>query len=72
VVSVHFGDPVPLEGLRADVPGDAQRAADAISAATVAALAPLRAAEPDLPVYQDPTRPVSTERTFARRASHPA
>jgi 1-acyl-sn-glycerol-3-phosphate acyltransferase len=64
VVRVHFGSPVSLDGLSADVPGDARRAADRIAAATVAELRPLRGDEPDRPRHVDPTRPVTSERTF--------
>ncbi|MDQ1645225.1 MAG: 1-acyl-sn-glycerol-3-phosphate acyltransferase [Cryptosporangiaceae bacterium] len=64
VVRVHFGSPVPLDGLGAEVPGDAQRAADRITAATIAELRSLRADEPGLPRHEDPTRPLSTARSF--------
>jgi 1-acyl-sn-glycerol-3-phosphate acyltransferase len=67
VVRVHFAAPVDLTGLAAGVPGDALRAADRISEATIAALAPLRADEPGLPRLIDPTRPVSTARSYPRR-----
>jgi 1-acyl-sn-glycerol-3-phosphate acyltransferase len=64
-VRVHFGPPVNLADVATDRPGAAQRASEHIMAAIAAALAPLRADEPDLPRHQDPTRPLSTAR--ARR-----
>jgi 1-acyl-sn-glycerol-3-phosphate acyltransferase len=66
VVRVHFGAPVDLSGLDVEVPGDAQRAADRITAATVDALRVLRADEPAAPRVVDPTRPLSTARSFGR------
>jgi 1-acyl-sn-glycerol-3-phosphate acyltransferase len=54
---VHFGDPVDLGGLSAGRVGDARRARDAIMRAIAEGLAPLRAAEPELPRFRDPTRP---------------
>jgi 1-acyl-sn-glycerol-3-phosphate acyltransferase len=67
VVRVHFGPPVDLSGLRAGVPGHAQRATDRITEATIAALRPLRADEPGLPRHIDHTRPVSTARAYRER-----
>jgi hypothetical protein len=66
VVQVHFGTPVTFSDLAAARPGDAQRATDRIIDALTAELAPLRAAEPRLPRYLDPTRPVSTARRHRR------
>lgn len=67
VVRVHFAAPVDLGGLNDGVHGDAQRAVDRITEATIAALAALRADEPGLPRFVDPVRPVSTERSYPRR-----
>jgi 1-acyl-sn-glycerol-3-phosphate acyltransferase len=69
VVRVHFGAPVDLSGLRAGVPGDAQRATDRIIDALTVTLAPLRPDEPDLPRYVDPTRPTSTDRSRPRAST---
>ncbi|MGH3731140.1 MAG: lysophospholipid acyltransferase family protein [Micromonosporaceae bacterium] len=69
VVTVRFGAPVDLSGLVSDVPGDAQRASTRIMGAITDGLRPLRAAEPRLPRYVDPTRPVSTARTFRSAAT---
>jgi 1-acyl-sn-glycerol-3-phosphate acyltransferase len=63
-VRVHFGEPVDLAGLTLADRSHAQRAADRITEATIAALRPLRVDEPGLPRYVDPTRPVSTERSY--------
>jgi hypothetical protein len=68
VVRVHFGAPLDLADIDAATPGAAQRATDRLMGALTEALVPLRAAEPRLPRYVDPTRPVST----ARRLHHPA
>jgi 1-acyl-sn-glycerol-3-phosphate acyltransferase len=62
VVRVHFGPPVDLSGLSTHTPGDAQRATDRIIDALGVGLAPLRADEPRLPRYVDPTRPLTTAR----------
>jgi hypothetical protein len=59
---VHFGAPVDLSGLTADVPGHAQRATERIIEALTVTLAPLRPDEPDRPRHVDPTRPTSTDR----------
>lgn len=69
VVRVHFGEPVELDGYTLRSPGHAQAAADRITDAVVATLVPLRAGEPGLPRYVDPTRPVSTARTHRRRSA---
>lgn len=57
---VHFGPVVDLTGLSADRPGDAVRARDRIMRAITAGLAPLRAGEPDVPAFHDPTRPTDS------------
>jgi 1-acyl-sn-glycerol-3-phosphate acyltransferase len=67
VVRVHFGRPVDLAGLRAGVPADVHRATDRIIEALAAELAPLRPDEPVLPRFHDPTRPVSTARSYRPR-----
>lgn len=46
---VHLGGPVDLSGLHSGRPGDATRAHARIMLALTAALAPLRAGEPELP-----------------------
>ncbi|WP_033338472.1 lysophospholipid acyltransferase family protein [Catenuloplanes japonicus] len=66
VAKVAFGAPVDLGGLRADTPGDAQRATDRIVDAITATLAPLRADEPDRPRHHDPTRPADASRSHRR------
>jgi 1-acyl-sn-glycerol-3-phosphate acyltransferase len=69
-VRVHFGAPVDLSDLRADTVGHAQRATERIMKALVVELEPLRADEPRLPRWRDPTRPVSDARRYrlSRRA----
>ncbi|HEU5470563.1 MAG TPA: lysophospholipid acyltransferase family protein [Actinophytocola sp.] len=57
---VHFGGQVDLSGLSANRPGDAMRAHQRIMRAITADLVPLRADEPDLPRFHDPTRPTDT------------
>jgi 1-acyl-sn-glycerol-3-phosphate acyltransferase len=64
VVWVRFGAPVDLSGLQAEVPRHAVYAASRITAAVTEGLRPLRRAEPALPRYVDPTRPVSVARGF--------
>jgi 1-acyl-sn-glycerol-3-phosphate acyltransferase len=71
LVRVHFGPPVDLSGLSLDMAGGAQRAADRITEATIEALRRLRSEEPGLPSYIDPTRPVSTARSYLRRRPRP-
>ncbi|WP_407676844.1 lysophospholipid acyltransferase family protein [Phytohabitans aurantiacus] len=56
-VSVHFGRPVSLAGT-----GSAREATDRVMAAIADALLPLRAAEPDVPRWHDPTRPIDPSR----------
>jgi 1-acyl-sn-glycerol-3-phosphate acyltransferase len=56
-VSVHFGAPVPLAGA-----ASAREATDRVMDAIAAALLPLRASEPDVPRWHDPSRPVDTGR----------
>ncbi len=65
-VSVHFGTPVDLSGIDPARPGAAQKATDRIMDAITDTLRPLRADEPDLPRYIDPTRLVSTQRSRPR------
>jgi 1-acyl-sn-glycerol-3-phosphate acyltransferase len=64
VVRVHFGPAVDLSDLREGAVGHAQQASDRMMTAVIAALTPLRAGEPRLPAYRDPTRPLSTARTY--------
>lgn len=68
VLRVHFGAPVPLDDLPADAQGVAMRATERIMRAVTDALVPLRADEPRLPRYIDPTRPLSTARTPRRES----
>jgi len=56
---VHFGSPVDLADLVDGKPGDARRAHERIMRAITTGLAPLRADEPDLPAFRDPTRPTT-------------
>jgi 1-acyl-sn-glycerol-3-phosphate acyltransferase len=64
-LAVHFGVPVPLDDLEPDRLGDANRAATRIIAAVTEGLQPLRAHEPGLPRFVDPTRPVVADGTAA-------
>jgi 1-acyl-sn-glycerol-3-phosphate acyltransferase len=57
---VHFGEQVDLADLSADRPGDAMRAHKRIMQAVTDRLVPLRANEPDVPRFYDPTRPTDT------------
>jgi 1-acyl-sn-glycerol-3-phosphate acyltransferase len=57
---VHFGGPVDLSDLSAERPGDAMRAHKRIMQAITERLLPLRADEPDVPRFHDPTRPTDT------------
>lgn len=66
-VRVHVGPAVDLSGIEGGRPGAAQRIADRIIDAIADELAPLRADEPDLPRFTDPSRPVETRRARARR-----
>ena len=66
VVHVRFGAPVELSDLSVDGPRHALQASNRIMAAITDGLRPLRTTEPGLPRYVDPTRPVSTARTFPR------
>jgi 1-acyl-sn-glycerol-3-phosphate acyltransferase len=54
---VHFGAPVDLADLDPARPGTAVRAHTRIMRAITDGLVPLRADEPDLPHFHDPTRP---------------
>jgi 1-acyl-sn-glycerol-3-phosphate acyltransferase len=58
-LKVHFGAPVDLADLSDGKPGDARRAHERIMRAITAGLVPLRVDEPDLPAFQDPTRPTT-------------
>ncbi|MGH3625308.1 MAG: lysophospholipid acyltransferase family protein [Sciscionella sp.] len=58
--AVHFGDPVGLDDLTADRPGDAVRAHARIMRAITGGLRTLRQDEPDTPRFHDPTRPTDT------------
>ncbi|MEV4514792.1 lysophospholipid acyltransferase family protein [Dactylosporangium sp. NPDC049525] len=62
VVRVHFGAPVDLSDLDVAASGAAQRATDRIIDAITAELVGLRVAEPRLPRFVDPVRPLSTQR----------
>ena len=57
---VHLGGQVDLSDLSADRPGDAMRAHKRIMQAITNRLKPLRADEPDVPRFHDPTRPTDT------------
>lgn len=71
-VRIRFGDPVDLSGLRDGAIGHAQQATDRIMTALSTQLATLRTDEPALPRFTDPTRPLSTARTYrARRPATP-
>jgi 1-acyl-sn-glycerol-3-phosphate acyltransferase len=63
-VRMRFGAPVDLSDLREGAVGDAQRATDRIMAALIRELATLRLDEPGVPRFIDPTRPVSTARSY--------
>ncbi|OQO94088.1 1-acyl-sn-glycerol-3-phosphate acyltransferase [Saccharomonospora piscinae] len=54
---VHFGEPVDLSAFEPSRPGDAVKAHARIMRAITDGLVPLRAAEPDVPRFHDPTRP---------------
>jgi 1-acyl-sn-glycerol-3-phosphate acyltransferase len=58
-LKVHFGSPVDLTDLSDGKPGDARRAHERIMRAITAGLVPLRADEPDVPKFHDPTRPTT-------------
>jgi 1-acyl-sn-glycerol-3-phosphate acyltransferase len=60
VFKVHFGPIVDLSDLSAAKPGDAVRAHRRIMEAITEQLIPLRADEPDVPRYHDPTRPLDS------------
>jgi 1-acyl-sn-glycerol-3-phosphate acyltransferase len=57
---VHFGEPVDLSGVEPERPGAGVRAHAKIMRAITDGLVPLRADEPDLPKFHDPTRPTDT------------
>lgn len=54
---VHFGAPLDLSDLDAEQPGAAVQAHARIMRAITKGLIPLRADEPDVPRFHDPTRP---------------
>jgi 1-acyl-sn-glycerol-3-phosphate acyltransferase len=60
VFKVHFGPIVDLSDLSATKTGDAVRAHRRIMEAITEQLIPLRADEPDVPSYHDPTRPLDS------------
>ncbi|MGW5050049.1 lysophospholipid acyltransferase family protein [Actinokineospora sp. NPDC004072] len=60
VFKVHFGGEVDLSDLSAGKPGDAMRAHTRIMRAITADLVALRADEPDVPRFYDPTRPTDS------------
>jgi 1-acyl-sn-glycerol-3-phosphate acyltransferase len=66
-VGMHFGAPVDLSDLREGTIGHAQRATDRIMTALTMEVAKLRVDEPGLPRFIDPTRPVSTARSYRTR-----
>ncbi|BFU44617.1 lysophospholipid acyltransferase family protein [Krasilnikovia sp. MM14-A1004] len=70
VVWVRFGEPVDLSGLTGSPGAQAMRATDRIMEGITVTLAPLRAGEPQLPRFVDPTRPVDVSRV-RRRADRP-
>jgi 1-acyl-sn-glycerol-3-phosphate acyltransferase len=57
---VHFGPVVDLSDLTLARPGDAMRAHRRIMRTITDNLVPLRADEPDLPAFHDPTRPTDS------------
>jgi 1-acyl-sn-glycerol-3-phosphate acyltransferase len=66
---VHFGPVVDLDDLSVARPGDAVRARDRIMRAITAGLVPLRATEPDLPRFHDPTRPTDGTSPWKERGT---
>lgn len=66
-VKVHFGDPVDLSGIDPGRAGAAQRITDRITEAIIECLVPLRAGEPDVPSFLDPTRVTDGKRSFRRK-----
>jgi len=69
VIRVHFGRPVDLADIDPVRPGAAQRATDRIMDAICRDLLALREAEPRLPRWIDPGRPLSTARSHIRQAT---
>ncbi|MGH3741260.1 MAG: lysophospholipid acyltransferase family protein [Micromonosporaceae bacterium] len=67
LVQVRFGPPVDLSDLSAGDSSSVRVATDRIIAALIAGLTPLRADEPGLPRYADPTRPVTSARAYRPR-----
>lgn len=66
-VRMHVGAPVDLSGLHDGVIGHARQAADRIIEAICTELVTLRADEPGLPRFVDPTRPISTARSYRHK-----
>ncbi len=66
VVQVRFGDVVDLSGLAGTAGAQAMQATRRIIEAIDATLAPLRAAEPELPHHPDTTRPYDMSRVRPR------
>jgi 1-acyl-sn-glycerol-3-phosphate acyltransferase len=63
-VRMHFGAPVDLSDLSDGAIGHAQRATDRIMTALVTELARLRTDQLGVPHFIDPTRPISTARSY--------
>lgn len=68
VVKVHFGRPLSTSGVDTSRPGAAQRLTDQLMDAIVSGLEPLRASEPLMPKFLDPTKVSETRRTHRRVA----
>lgn len=66
-VRVHFGEPLDLSDVDTVRIGAAQRITDRVIDAVIECLIPLRAGEPDLPRYTDPSRPTETRRSYRRK-----
>lgn len=66
VVYVRFGEPVDLSGLGGPAGAQAVRATRMIIESIDRTLLPLRADEPEMPRYVDPTRPVDLSRVRRR------
>lgn len=67
LVKVHFGAPVDLTAVDLTRVGAAQRITDRITDAIIDCLGPLRAGEPDLPSFTDPSRITETRRSYQRK-----
>ena len=68
VVRVHFGPPISLAGAGTGARA-VREATDQIMDGIVAGLVPLRAAEPRVPGWIDPARPLSSNRTHRARST---